>query len=174
MLAPFPTYAPANSATRSPRTAPSSTTANGPTETSFPREAPGWTTDCGEIPGAGRTGGWNCSTAHAKAKYGFGARRKEQGTPGMGSLAMTADAFVPRASCAYFGLERNVTCPGPASSSEAMPLTSASGPDRTAPIFPASAERKMLLPTASLLLLRRGLRRLVHEIEDPPGDVEGI
>src|SRR6266545_145866 len=127
-----------------------------------------------ETPGACRTIGWNSSTAQAKEKYGSGVSRNAHPAPGIASLAMIADAFVSRARRAYFGFDRKVTCPGAASSTGAIPVTSASGPWRRAPILPARTERRRLLPTALLLLLRRGLSVLVHHLQDPLRDVQGI
>src|SRR5512143_3015833 len=161
-------------------TAPPATTAKGPTWTSFPSTAVGWTLACAETPAAGRTGGWNCSTARAKARYGSGVSRNAHPAPAIGCLAMIADAFVSRALRAYFGFDRKVTCPGPASSTAAIPLTSTSGPWRRAPIFPARSDRRSLLPTAPSLFLRRRLllrRRLavpVHEGKDPLRDVHRL
>src|SRR5512135_2959118 len=178
--APFPTYAPGYSVTRSPMTAPSSMTAKGPTWTSFPSTAVGWTLACAETPAARRTGGWNCSTARAKARYGSGVSRNAHPAPAIGCLAMIADAFVSRALWAYFGFDRKVTCPGPASSTAAIPLASTSGPWRTAPIFPARSERRSLFPTAPSLFpgrrlfLRRRLVVRVHQVQDPLGDVHRL
>src|SRR3989337_1914817 len=78
------------------------------------------------------------------------------------SLPMIAEAFESFAWRRYFGLERNVTWPGPASSIGEMPVTTTSpSPTSRAPIRTARSASRTSFPTGILL---------VHQIEHLGGD----